>query len=286
MLLPYILDLLVNLVSDLTAWMIVIIFAGILYVTRTMTKKRRLVDFLNLSAEKAEFRVYFSSFLIEPDTISDLDNQKAMWRGLTGSTEEFLAVRDIEKWLSPLTTPSTLADYLFSQLMIAKFRLPTICVDYLPSPRDVERLKLTNCTVLCIGGPLHNMSTRLYTSQNLTSMVSLDWNIAVRIAKGKNAGRIFGTNIRREEFIENFGKHQVALAVLEKIEDVERNSVIFIASGTSINGTRAAVNYLTTHWEKMHRQRGKSAFAICLECPHDSVDPAGYFNSTVLFELP
>jgi hypothetical protein len=284
--LNYAINIFINLFSDLLGWLIVLSVASILLITRTILKRRKLLRFLGLSTERPTFRVYFSSFDLKPGAISDLDGQPTMWRGLAVSAEEYLAIRDIENWISLLSHDSTFTESLYTYLTPQKYRTPQIRIEYLPSPRSYEDLKLTNCTALLIGGPLHNIGTKLYTSENMTTMVSLDWDLAVRVTKGKLAGRVLGPNITRNQFVAEFGKHQIDVAVLEKLEDVERHSTIFIASGAAINGTRAAINHLINNWEKIDQRHEQHDFSICLECPHDSVDPSGYLNSILLLELP
>ena len=76
------------------------------------------------------------------------------------------------------------------------------------------------------------------------------------------------------------------VAKLQRINDSQRNAVVFLAEGIGTNGTLAAVHYLISHWERLWSQYGEGSFAICIECPSRETSKTGYLIPSVLVELP
>jgi len=294
----YLIAILLNLVSSLLSWLIVFTALFLFYVLHLIRRRRNLLNFLGINPQNLRIRVYFSSFLLNPGTVEDLENKKTLWGGLAISAGEFQIIPDIDKWLSILARRSNFFEYFFDYLSPKKFRTPFVQIEYLPSPRSYEDLKLINCTLILIGGPLHNLGTKLYYDQNLVFMRTNDWRIAVEVIRGKLAGRVLGPNINPNDHSQSDFKHPgIDMAVLERQYDKERNSTIFLASGTGTNGTRAAICYLISHWEELNKRHKDTAFSICLECPRKAVEPGSpwassiadqscYQNSTLHLELP
>lgn len=297
--LDYLKDILTNLAADLLGWVIVFLFICLFTVSRRIRERRRLLRFLGLSPQKTQLRIYLSSYLLAAGEVVDLAGEPTMWRGLFLSGQEFQIIPSIDRWLSPLAKPSTFFDYLLDYLTPSRFRPAQIQVEYSPSPRSTENLKLNNCTVVLIGGPLHNFATRLYYGENKAYMQSDDWTISVRVTKGRGTGRVMGPNVSRETHMRDEFEHPgIDMVVLEKLWDEERNSMVFIASGTGSNGVKAAMHYLITNWVKLQERHGENPFSICLECPRpylkpdvshwasDQIDQSGYLDANVLLELP
>jgi hypothetical protein len=294
----YLIAILLNLISNLLSWLIVFTALFLFYVLHLVRRRRNLLNFLGIYPQNLQIRVYFSSFLLNPGTVDDLEKKKTLWGGLAISAGEFQIIPDIDKWLSILARRSNFFEYLFDYLSPKKLRTPYVQIEYLPSPHMNEDLKLNNCTLILIGGPLHNLGTKLYYDQNLVFMRSSDWRIAVEVIKGKQAGRILGPNLSPNDLSQGDFKHPgIDMAILERQYDKERNSTIFLASGTGTNGTMAAICYLISHWKELNKRHKNTPFSICLECPRkalepgshwaaDIADPSCYQNSTVHLELP
>ena len=285
-------DVLVNLGSDLLVWMMVFLIIIIFPLSRRRGERQSLLKFLHLSSEKTEVRVFFTSFAVEPGAITDLTGEKTLWEGMAMDAGEFQAVRIIDRWLYPLVVHSGFYEYLYSHLAPSRFQVPHIQIEYGPSPHQDKNLNLSDCTVLLVGGPLHNLGTKLYFDSNMTYMKSYDWGISVEVTKGKHAGLVLGPNYTREEMLRDGFQHpNIDLAVLEKLHDQERNSTVFIASGTGTYGTMAAVHYLINNWQRLMKRHREDPFAVCLECPSehwfaDQVDSAAYLSPKVLLEVP
>lgn len=294
----YFTQILINLVSNLISWLLVFFLLFLIFVSRFWWKRRKLLDFMGCKTVQPIIRVYLSSFLLKPGVVTDLEGSHTFWGGLTLSAGEFQLVAQIDRFLSKVTRHLNIFDYLFDYLIPSTFRIPMVEIKYLPSPHSVEDLNLSDCTVILVGGPLHNLGTKLYYDQHMTFMRSDDWRLCVEVTKGKHAGRVLGPNVSKESLLQEDFKHPgVDVAALEKLYDKERNTTVFIASGTGTNGTASAIHYLIRYWEKLYNKYEENPFAICLECPRksfatgwhwaaDRADPAFYRNSSILLELP
>ena len=281
----YLTGILINLISNVISWTLVFLIGFSIYISKRIVEQRRLLKFLNLKSNH-NIRVYLSSFFLESGSFFDLSNQPTMWSGYALSAGEFLTVRDIDKWLLVLTKKPDIIDYLFEKIVPLRLQIPKITVDYLPSPESFDGVFSENSTLFFVGGPLHNIGTKQYCDEeHRTCMRSLDWKMGVEIRTGKKAGEVLGDNISQEDFFKRAGNNTKDWGVLEKLTDPERNSTIFIASGVSINGTRAAVRYLVTHWREIQSCYKELPFAICLECTHADQDPEGYLDYIVRHEL-
>lgn len=277
-----------SLVANLIGWIAVFLIVGVLYVSRHARQRRSLLEFLGITPKTRQLRVYLSSFELTSGSVISLEGKPTLWSGIVGvSAEEFRIIPSIEKWVLPLTSQSTLFEYLRQKLSPSRIRPITIQVEYLASPRAVEDLDLSNCTALFIGGPLHNLGTKLYSSENRTVMQTDDERICVHVLKGRLAGHTLGPNIEAGSGHRPGFKHPgIDMAILEKVWDEERKCTVFIAAGTGTNGTLTAVHYFITQWEELERRYGNTPFSICLECPRRAEKPMGYLDRKVVLELP
>jgi len=226
--------------------------------------------------------VYVSSLELSV-SVQNLYEEQQAWNGIALSAAEFEIIPSVDRWLQPIAGIETeFLDMLFNYITPARMRLSVVHLEYVPSPRSVNELDLRDRTVIIIGGTAHNAGAKLYCDENSALMETDDSEKGVRIMQGRYTGRLLTpTNTRQ-----NNGYPESEVARLEKIVDIERNAVAFIAEGVGTNGTLAAMHHLITHWEQLHAKYGDRSFAICLECPSREKSKTGYSTPSVLFEIP
>jgi len=275
-----------GLTSSLSANLLTTIILFVIAIFYAYTRGRRreqLLHFLGLSTVNRRLVICISSYsAYSVDPITKERLEKKIRSAL--SVNEFLAFPALDRWLSPLTKHSTLLEYLINYALPSIIRFMQINIEYLPSSFKDENCNQNNCTLILIGGPAFNKNTNLYYSQNMCAMqlLTLDKRIAVKIIKGKRSGDILGQDISFDEYETNGTKD---IAVLEKVADKERNITVIIAAGATSQGTKAAIHYLISNWNRLYNDYNTNQFAICIECNNEKVDPDGFLDSTVLYEM-
>ena len=276
-------EVLANTAADAISWIAILILVGVISLSRYMRQRLRFRRILNLDETRNVVRIYFSSLFIEPGTVKDLDGNVTRFGGPAISAYEFRTVTEIDRWLSPLIRKSTIFEFLLD-LAPDRFQVKPVQVEYLPSPHILAELNIQNSTTLFVGGPLHNLGTKLYYDENATIMRVENWNSSVKVVRGKHVGKTFGLKRRVTEAQKETWQHpDYDYSVLERVWDEERNATVLIVAGTGSNGTRAALHYLINSDISTYRD---SDFAICFECPSWLKDRQGFLKGNVVFRIP
>jgi hypothetical protein len=145
------------------------------------------------------------------------------------------------------------------------------------SPQKPEELRATSS--ICVGGPAFNSATAYYLltcRPFLTFVRESDTNDKehIEVARGNKTGTVITHELGWD------------VAVLNRVTDTESKNTIFIAAGLGVNGTRAAVDYLISNWEKLAKTYQDQDFGICLKCPGSSIEPEGYRKYEIVLQVP
>ena len=135
--------------------------------------------------------------------------------------------------------------------------------------------------MVCVGGPKFNTATAYFMKTENPFLCHYKddsagrWRVAIN--RGQRKGEIIGGDLCKDA---------VDIGYVQRVRNSQTRTVIIIAAGLGVNGTRAAVHYLVEHWKELLRHYGDSDFAVVFQCPDVSKDKDGYKSTIKLLELP
>jgi hypothetical protein len=142
------------------------------------------------------------------------------------------------------------------------------------SPQNPNDIEFQN--TITIGSAGYNEVTAYYHRTG-GPYLELDVGVpspVIRVLKGTQAGTTIPNPNTND------------LAILERLHDSAHGTVVFVAAGLGINGSRGAAEYLFNNWRSLQRTYGDEDFAWCLSFPFAAVAPNGWRNPTVLQRFP
>lgn len=128
------------------------------------------------------------------------------------------------------------------------------------SPSESTKIKFDN--MFSIGGPGYNEVTKYYLRTAMPFFTFNDANTEVIIKHGSEEGKRF---VGPDDF-----------GILQKLYDSEHGTVVFIAAGVGVNGTRGALEYLVNKWQYLYKRYKTKSFGVCIRFPNEVQDKEGY----------
>lgn len=260
-------DFLTNVLANVAFWLV----GGVIIGIALGVKRRRMHRFFGITQHKPLI-VYLSSLFIERNSIKGRDNLPSEYQGIVIVDYEFQVISRITTLFNSSFIDRT--PDMFSGLIDSLWLTKRPIVEFSPCPINKSDLRFQN--IICVGGPQFNTASEYYlrTAKPYFTFERANNTWRVKISRGS----------RTDEYIKIDSNHDIGL--LQRIKDIEHNTIVFIAAGVDINGTRAAIEYLYHHWDRLIREYEDDEFGVCLRCPLFEVDQEGYAHYDVLLKLP
>jgi hypothetical protein len=220
-----------------------------------------------------EIHVFISTFKIPQGTIKDtfdFPNNEELFSIAVG---EFDLIPEIYHEISKkkFFDSETFAGIVDSILTLSK---PKITFRYSDGP-TVKLNDLPKLATICIGSSLYNQISKKYL-EDLHSEVIFD------MSQGKISiicNSDSGTGDKSQSIFAGTQDQDYAmLAKLHKVDEDGVKQIIFIAAGTGVNGTKAAVYHLLKNWNTERKNHKDGNFAIILEESPNSKNGKRYEN--------
>jgi hypothetical protein len=274
-------DIVVNLISDLLSWLIVIAASFVFIRSFIQNRYKRLRCLFGLTGNSDRLLVYLSSLPVAKHGLVNRFGKRHSFDQLT------LTVVEVEttSWLTVLfaADPLTRLPESTQQLFRRFWAYRPVSLDIRPSPLTEVQLEFTD--MLIVGGPLFNSAAKYYQDKDLSRLafkVADDYSdksqwTSIEITKGKDKGLNFSTN------------EEIDIGFIQRLHDAESNKTIIWAAGARTNGTKAALYYLTQHWDMLSEKLGKDdakEMAICFHVPARKIDPDGYRKPVICYQWP
>jgi hypothetical protein len=243
-----------DIILTATPYIIGFFLALVGFIGYSLSKQKRMFDFLGIDKNSKQVVIYLSSLFVPPNTASGFDGLPRSYQGLTIPIGELNISSRLSKeltldafeYLPPVIRKSLQEKYAFFRPL--KIRIEA-------SPMRNSEIDFSTRSIFTVGSHGYNIVTNYCISQNLTQLRITQNGTVIEIAKGKDTGEI----IRR-------ASNQHDIAILEKLIDNTRNdTVIIIAAGLGVLGTMGAVQYFIDHWQELYKTYGKREFALALQ---------------------
>jgi hypothetical protein len=259
-----------NIIANIVTGILAALFSfgvAIWILTRIRARRLRLLGISN-HQEISTLPIYIAHLVVTKGGALLANGTPSMhFEGSAVPLREVDAARRIEEMLSPgilRFVPSELRAQL-EKLSKGFIQLET---NIAPAPLDVNQVKHLPKAIL-IGGPEFNSATE-YFMKRAGMFVFLDpaqCNEPTVTVPNQAGGQ---DRITPDSPSYNLG-------VVERAT-FENGQVIVMLTGLGSNGTLAAVDWFTKHWDELERLVGTKDFGICLQCPKRQVDPNGYLH--------
>ena len=248
------------------------LFGFILY---SLSKQKRIFDFLGVDKNSKQVVIYLSSLLVPPGNAFGFDGLPRSYQGIAIPTGELnISSRlskeltiDIFEYIPPVIRKSLQEKYVFFRPL--KIRIEA-------SPMRDSDIDFSARSIITVGSQGYNIVTNYCVSQNLTQLRITQNGTVIEITKGKDTGEI----IRK-------ASDQHDIAILEKLVDYTRNgTTIIIAAGLGVLGTMGAIQCFIDNWQELYKTYGKREFALVLQftANRNSLDDA--LQGSVIRRVP
>jgi hypothetical protein len=278
------LDVLGNLVANLITWIFLALIAGIGIIINARPKRAALFRFFGLDPINPSITAYLTTIIVQPSGAKRPDGRLSqIWEGPAISANSLHKISSV-----PAIFHSTFTDNLptFVRRLLSTKNLSfdPVKIDFQPSPMSVS--EIAPGPLFCLTGPGYNIATKYYLETG-ASYVEFLPDHQFRVKRGRLTDKIISPSdckvIAGDGTVERFAHD---LGLVSRLTDYENDRKVVIAAGTGSNGTRAAIEYVTNHWQKLDKQFQDTDFAIILECPNRRKDPQGFRLAKVINVFP
>jgi Ca2+/Na+ antiporter len=264
-----------DIVLTVAPYIIGFLLALVGFIVYSLSKQKRIFDFLGIDKKSKQVVIYLSSLLVPPGNAIGFDGLPRSYQGIAIPTGELNISSRLSKeltidafeYIPPVVRKSLQEKYAFFRPL--KIRIEA-------SPMRDSDIDFSTRSIFTVGSQGYNIVTNYCVSQNLAQLRITQNGTVIEIAKGKDAGE----TIRR-------ASNQHDIAILEKLIDHTRNdTVVIIAAGLGVLGTMGAVQYFVDHWQELYKTYGKHEFALALQFTAKSNSLDNALQGSVIRRVP
>ena len=224
------------------------------FIVFSLSRQRKLFNFLGADKIARQAIVYLSSLLIPRGCAVGFDGLPRSYQGITIPTEELSISARLVKTLTADAfeyIPPTVRKFLHEKC--AFFRPMTVSVN--ASPMQESEIDFSTRSIITAGSQGYNVVTNYCVSRNLAQLQISHNGTAIQVMKGKDKGEVIRP-----------ASNQHDVAILERLIDHTRNdATIIIGAGLGVIGTMGAIQYLIDHWQELDKTYRNREFALVLQ---------------------
>lgn len=246
------------------------------FIAFSLSKQRKLLNFLGADKKARQVNVYLSSLLIPRGCAVGFDGLPRSYQGITIPTEELgISARlskaltvDAFEYIPPIVRKSLQEKYAFFRPLIVSINA---------SPMQENQLDFSTRSIITVGSQGYNVVTNYCVGRNIAQVQISHNGTAIQVMKGKDKGEVMRP-----------ASNQHDIAILERLVDHTRNgTTIIIGAGLGVVGTMGAIQYLIDHWQELDKTYRNREFALVLQFgPIDERSFEDVLKGTVIRRIP
>jgi hypothetical protein len=248
----FLLDLGIDTLGHLITFLLVSLLGYAVYLYKYAEERKMLLKFFGITNESLNENIYLSCMQIKAGGTTGCEEITVGYQGPSTSKLEFDAGILVQNLLKGITIPFLSKDTQ-DRLSEKNITLYPLFPEIKISPEYRKPITFENS--ILIGSPIYNSVSKYYIEcqEHYFYFAKENGN---RVIKAVENGFDYVIHPGRAEGRE--------LGIIERYNDKEHGSVVFICAGIDASATFGCARYLVQHWKSLYKKYGTKKFGICL----------------------